>query len=96
MQIIRAKWAGGVTKPGGDEVDDLERNQYQLALVAEDGSEVIATPFFLAGRGDGDNNHMLCMDIAGEPTEIFFAAVILMKLRPTPIRAYLCALERIP
>ena len=26
QQIIRAVWAGGVTKPGGDEIDDLERS----------------------------------------------------------------------
>lgn len=73
VQIVRVKWAGGVTKPGNEEVDDLEREQYQVILIDADGEEVIVTPFALADLDDGDNNHMLCLDIEGEPVSVTFA-----------------------
>jgi len=78
-QVIRATWAGGVTKPGGDEVDDLEREQYKVTLQikdgqTKDGNSVEVIPFALGDLGDGDNNHQLCLDVTGTPASIFFPA----------------------
>jgi hypothetical protein len=32
------------------------------------------TPFALADLGDGDNNHLLCLDVRGEPLSVYFPA----------------------
>jgi len=63
-----------VTKPGGNEVDDLEREQYKVTVQNKDGNSVEVIPFALGDLGDGDNNHQLCLDVAGTPASIFFPA----------------------
>ncbi len=73
-QVVRVTWAGGITKPGGDEVDDVERVQYKVTVLKEDGSEIEVTPFALADLVDGDNNHLLCLDVAGTPQSVYFPA----------------------
>lgn len=73
-QVVRVTWNGGVTKPGGDEVDDVERDQYKVNVLLEDGSKIEATPFAFGDLGDGDNNHELCLDVAGTPQSVFFSA----------------------
>jgi hypothetical protein len=73
-QVVRATWAGGVTKPGGDEIDDVERLHYKVTVLLEDGSTLDVTPFALGDLGDGDNNHKLCLDVAGKPRAVFFPA----------------------
>jgi hypothetical protein len=73
-QVVRVTWAGGITKPGGDEVDDAERLQYRVTVLQEDSSTIEVTPFALADLGDGDNNHKLCLDVAGAPQSVFFPA----------------------
>jgi hypothetical protein len=73
-QVVRVTWNGGVTKPGGDEVDDVERDQYKVNVLLEDGSKIQATPFALGDLGDGDNNHELCLDVAGTPQSVYFPA----------------------
>lgn len=73
-QVVRATWAGGVSKPGGAEIDDLERLQYRVTLRRADGSSVEVTPFALGDLGDGDNNHELCLDADGQPLSVFFPA----------------------
>lgn len=73
-QVVRVTWVGGVTKPGGDEADDVERVQYKVTALLEDGNKTEATPFALADLGDGDNNHELCLDVAGTPQSVFFPA----------------------
>jgi hypothetical protein len=73
-QVVRVTWAGGITKPGGDEVDDTERLQYRITVLQEDGSTIEVAPFALADLGDGDNNHELCLDVAGAPQSVFFPA----------------------
>ena len=73
-QVVRVTWAGGVTKPGGKEVGDLERLKYTVTLLQEDGREVEAIPFALADLGDGDNNHELCLDVTGIPLSVYFPA----------------------
>lgn len=74
QQVVRVTWNGGVTKPGGDEVDDKERLLYKVIVLMEDGRKVEVTPFALTDLGDGDNNHELCLDVAGEPLSVSFPA----------------------
>lgn len=73
-QAVNVTWNGGVTKPGGDEVDDVERQKYVVTVVQADGSESEVTPFALADLQDGDNNHKLCLDVQGTPKSVFFPA----------------------
>ena len=73
-QVVRTTWAGGVTKPGGDEVDDTERLKYRVTVLQEDNSVIEVTPFALGDLGDGDNNHELCLDLVDKPQAVFFPA----------------------
>ena len=73
-QIVRVVWAGGVVKVNGEELADAERKHYQVLLEKGDGSRQNVTPFALADLGDGDNNHLLCLDIAGTPRQVSFPA----------------------
>lgn len=73
-QVVRVTWAGGVTKPGGNEADDAERVHYKVTVLQEDGSKIDVTPFALADLGDSDNNHELCLDVAGTPQSVYFPA----------------------
>lgn len=73
-QVVNVTWVGGVTKPGGDEADDVERLLYEVTIEQADGSEAKVTPFALADLGDGDNNHHLCLDVSGTPKSVFFPA----------------------
>ncbi|MDX1958187.1 MAG: hypothetical protein SFU98_06420 [Leptospiraceae bacterium] len=72
--VVRVTWAGGVTKPGGKEVDDVERLLYKVTLQMKDGSKTVVTPFALADLWDGDNNHELCLDVSGTPISVSFPA----------------------
>ena len=60
-QIVRVVWAGGVTKPGGAEIDDIEREAYRVIVAGDEGHETI-TPFAIGDLSDGDNNHELCLN----------------------------------
>ncbi|MEO1594904.1 MAG: hypothetical protein AAFS02_06625 [Pseudomonadota bacterium] len=71
-QVIRAVWAGGITKPGNDEVDDNERLRYRVTLRDVNGDIRSVVPFALGDLGDGDNNHELCLDVRGAPLEVVF------------------------
>ena len=73
-QVVRVTWAGGVTKPGGGEVDDVERQAYRVTMSFAEEGEAELTPFAIADLGDGDNNHELCLDRAGEPVRVDFPA----------------------
>jgi len=68
--VVRAVWAGGVTKPGGDEADAEDAKRYEVVM--EDGST--ARPFALGDLGDGDNNHELCLAETGTPVKVRFPA----------------------
>ncbi len=74
LQIVRVRWNGGVTKPGNEEVDDLEREQYMVTIEAEDGTTEEVVPFALGNLHDGDNNHDLCLDVEGMPVSVSFPA----------------------
>lgn len=71
-QVVRAVWSGGVSKPGGDEVDDKERLLYKVTVQKPDGGNDEITPFALGDLGDGDNNHELCFTIEGKPLTVSF------------------------
>ena len=77
MQVIRVTWAGGVTKPGGDDVDDLERQAYRVTIAdGEQGTAELA-PFAIADLNDGDNNHLLCLDQSVIAQRVEFPAGLL-------------------
>ncbi|MDD7910004.1 hypothetical protein PUV47_08745 [Pseudovibrio exalbescens] len=71
-QAVRVVWAGGVTLENGDEPGDAERDLYRVTVRAEDGTERTVTPTVLADLGDGDNNHLLCLDTADMPLSVSF------------------------
>ncbi|SEB07556.1 hypothetical protein [Rubrimonas cliftonensis] len=77
QQAVRVVWAGGVTLEDGDEPGDAERDLYRVTVRAADGSEREITPVALADLGDGDNNHLLCLDTADTPVSVAFPAGIL-------------------
>lgn len=70
MQAVRVVWAGGVTLENGDEPGDAERDLYRVTGRAADGTEREITPVALADLGDGDNNHLLCLDTADMPLSV--------------------------
>lgn len=72
LLAVRVTWAGGVSNRAGDEAGEPERMAYRVALTALDGSSVEVTPFALADLGDGDNNHLLCLDVRGTPVSVTF------------------------
>lgn len=72
VQMVRAVWTGGVTKPGGDEIDDVERLAYRVVVADENGVQSDVVPFAVADLGDGDNNHKLCLDVATPAVRIEF------------------------
>ena len=73
-QAIRITWEGGITKPGGAEIDDEERLLYKVVVLKGDGSTAEVKPFAIADMGDGDNNHLLCLDVDGIPQSVSFPA----------------------
>lgn len=74
LQIARAVWAGGVEEADGEELGDAERLLYQVTLTQSDGSTKTVVPFALGDLGDGDNNHLLCLDLPGTPVAVAFPA----------------------
>jgi hypothetical protein len=73
-QVVRAVWDGGITKPGGAEVDDVERELYRVTIEGARGQISEVTPFAFGDLNDGDNNHLLCLDVEGLPIEVSFPA----------------------
>jgi len=74
VQAVRVIWAGGITLENGDEPGDAERDLYRVTVRAADGTEREITPAALADLGDGDNNHLLCLDTADTPVSVSFPA----------------------
>ncbi|MEL6324452.1 MAG: hypothetical protein AAFQ84_09525 [Pseudomonadota bacterium] len=73
-QIVRVTWNGGITKPGGDDAGDVERQLYKVTTQQSDGTKTQIAPFALADLNDGDNNHLLCLDTAAPAIAVFFPA----------------------
>lgn len=72
--IVRAVWVGGITKPGGEEIDETEMGLYRVAVRKLDGTVVEVTPTAVGDLLDNDNNHELCLDVEGEPLRNSFPA----------------------
>jgi hypothetical protein len=72
--VVRIVWAGGVSKPGGDEADDEVRARYKVTVRNSDGTASEVVPFALADLNDGDNNHLLCLDTEGTAESVAFPA----------------------
>lgn len=72
---VRVVWAGGVTiPPNGDEPGDNERDRYRVSITDAAGATTDVTPFALGDLADGDNNHLLCLDVVGTPQRVTFPA----------------------
>lgn len=74
QQAVRVTWAGGITLANGDDPGDAERQLYQITVEAADGTQRDIAPFALADLGDGDNNHMLCLDTQDRLVSVAFPA----------------------
>ena len=74
QQAVRVVWDGGVTLENGDEPGDAERDLYRVTVRASDGTERQITPAALADLGDGDNNHLLCLETTDTPVSVAFPA----------------------
>ncbi|MEM9380510.1 MAG: hypothetical protein AAGB93_11225 [Planctomycetota bacterium] len=83
-QVIGVTWAGGVTRPGGAEIGDETRGLYRVTLRTAEGSNLEVTPFAVADLGDGDNNHMLCLDREGTPVSVSLPAGVVTDPREDP------------
>ena len=73
-QVIRVTWQGGVTLPGGAEVDDTVRRSYRVTVQEADNSTRDIAPFALGDKGDSDNNHLLCLDVTETAVSVQFPA----------------------
>ena len=76
-QVIRVVWDGGITKPGGDEIDDVERRAYRVFVRGEGGVVREISPIAVGDLGDGDNNHELCLDTEAPVIRVEFPAGLL-------------------
>ena len=72
-QVVRVTWNGGITKPGGDEIDDVEGQAYRVHFE----SGVQTAPLAVADLGDGDNNHELCLESDAPVSGVSFPAGLL-------------------
>ncbi len=72
--MVRVTWTGGVRLPNRSEPGDAERLLYQVTIAAADGSQTAVVPAALADLGDNDNNHHLCLAVAGTPISVSFPA----------------------
>jgi len=73
-QVVRAVWNGGITKPGGAEVDDVERQLYTVTVERSDQTVEDIAPFALGDLYDGDNNHELCLQTRATVRSVSFPA----------------------
>ena len=79
--VVRVVWAGGVTKPGRKEIGDDVRQAYRVTMRVKSGETVDVTPFAIADLGDGDNNHLLCLDVEGTPLAVEMPADLVVDPR---------------
>lgn len=73
-QAVRVVWAGGVRPVISDQSGNVVRDRYRVTVRADDGTQRDIRPAALADRGDGDNNHLLCLDTADVPVAVSFPA----------------------
>jgi hypothetical protein len=72
VQAVRVVWEGGVTLENGNELAPADSELYTITVEAADGTRRDVKPAALANLGDGDNNHMLCMDTNDRPILVSF------------------------
>lgn len=78
LQAVRVVWAGGVKLANGKEPGEAERQLYRVTVRSQDGALREVKPMALADLGDGDNNHLLCLDTADKPVSVAFPAGVLI------------------
>lgn len=78
LQAVRVVWAGGVKLANGKEPGEAERQLYRVTVRAQDGTVREVKPMALADLGDGDNNHLLCLDTTDTPVSVAFPAGVLI------------------
>ncbi|NKC34340.1 hypothetical protein [Falsiroseomonas selenitidurans] len=78
VQAVRVVWAGGVVLANGNEPGAAVRDLYRVTVRGADGTERQITPAALADLGDGDNNHLLCLDTGDRPVSVSFPAGVLV------------------
>ncbi|MBO9449486.1 hypothetical protein J7426_04410 [Tropicibacter sp. R16_0] len=78
VSAVRVTWAGGVTLANGDEPGEAERLLYRVTVADDAGAQRDIAPAALADLGDGDNNHMLCLDTSDRALSVSFPAGILV------------------
>lgn len=66
-----------MTLENGDEPGERERELYKVTVQNAAGESREAAPAALADLGDGDNNHVLCLDTQDKPILVAFPAGIL-------------------
>ncbi|NJM33398.1 MAG: hypothetical protein HC850_00455 [Rhodomicrobium sp.] len=72
--VMRVTWTGGITKRGGAEIDDQEKQLYRIAVRKPGGDLATMTPIVVADLNDNDNNQELCFDLERQPLNFFFPA----------------------
>lgn len=77
VQAIRVVWAGGITLADGSEPGEVERVLYSVIVENEEGVQRTVKPIALADLGDGDNNHVLCLDTEDKALHVSFPAGVL-------------------
>lgn len=80
-QIVQVTWSGGVTRRGGGDPGDAERQRIHVSLASEDGGVSEVVPFALADLGDNDNYLHLCLDVDAPPLSVRAEAGILVDPR---------------
>jgi len=77
VQAVRVTWQGGVTLESGSDLAATDGALYTLTIEGADGARRSVSPFAIADLGDGDNNHMLCLDTTDRPVSVSFPPGIL-------------------
>lgn len=77
-QIVRVVWGGGVLRPDGTEVGEIERDAYAVTLRQPGGRLLTVSPIALGDLNDRDNNHELCLAERGIPVSVSFPAGLLV------------------
>ena len=72
--VVRVTWTGGITKPGGAEIDEHETQLYRVNVREAGGDVATVAPIAVADLNDNDNNHELCLGVDGKPISVFFPA----------------------
>ena len=73
-QIVRVVWNGGVRLLNREELGDFERTLYEVTVTTKGSIERRVNPAALGDLGDGDNNHLLCLETEDVAVSVRFPA----------------------